>query len=145
MRKLPPFFSHKHRIVYSDIELCESLSEIKHPSVREVLKHLGVIDGLEIHYDGDLPSRSGLGSSSSFTVGLLLALNALKGKFSTRDSLIKEAIQIERGTLKEAGGWQDQVAVATGGLNCILFTKDTYYPSPVIMTDTNRRKFEDTP
>src|ERR1700730_15120656 len=59
IRKLPPFFSHKHRIVYSDIELCESISEIKHPSVRECLKYLGVIDGLEIHYDGDLPSRSG--------------------------------------------------------------------------------------
>ena len=79
IRYLPPFFDHKYRIVYSEIESVDGINEIKHPSVKEVLKYYNCKKGLEIHHDGDLPARSGLGSSSSFTVGMLNAMNALEG------------------------------------------------------------------
>ena len=95
-RKLPPFFDHKHRIVYSRIENVKSISEIEHPSVRAIMEWQGVIEGLEIHHDGDLPARSGLGTSSAFTVGLLHALNGLKGKISSKKQLASLAIRIEQ-------------------------------------------------
>lgn len=142
LRKLPPFFSHKHRIVYTDIELCESAQEIRHPSVRECLKFLKVTDGLEIHYDGDLPSRSGLGSSSSFTVGLLLALKTYQGQMISQRQLADLAIMIERELLAEAGGLQDQIAVAHGGLNHLKFNSSGYSVSPVVMSPKNRKELE---
>lgn len=133
-RHLPPFFDHKFRIAYSKIENAKSINDIHHPAVRGVLKQFGVEQGLEIHHDGDLPARSGLGSSSSFVVGLVNALNALSGKFSPKMTLAKEAINIEQNVLKEAVGSQDQVSAAFGGLNRIDFHEDdTFSVRPIIL------------
>lgn len=120
-RPLPPFFSHKHRVVYSKIEDVKSVAEIQHPSVRACLQFMKVKEGLEIHHDGDLPARSGLGSSSSFTVGLLNALYALKGKVVSQDRLAADAIHIEQDLLRENVGSQDQVIAAHGGCNVVTF------------------------
>ncbi len=123
-RHLPPFFEHKHRIVYSQTELVQDIDEIRHPSVRETLRFMGFAGGVEIHHDGDLPARSGMGSSSAFTVGLLHALYALKGIMPTKMQLAKEAIDIEQNTIRENVGSQDQVSAAFGGLNRIDFSRE---------------------
>ncbi len=121
-RYLPPFFEHKSRIIYSVIEhVKENIDEIDHPSVREVLRFLNINEGIEIHHDGDLPARTGLGSSSSFTVGLLNSLYALKGQMITKERLAKEAIHIEQNMIKENVGCQDQMLAAYGGFNYIEF------------------------
>jgi D-glycero-alpha-D-manno-heptose-7-phosphate kinase len=120
-RYLPPFFDKKNRIVWSKVEFVDTFDEIEHPSVRETLKFLNIRDGVEIHYNGDLPARSGLGSSSSFTVGLLNALNALQGRTVDARTLALDAIHIEQERIKESVGSQDQVAAAFGGLNRIGF------------------------
>jgi D-glycero-alpha-D-manno-heptose-7-phosphate kinase len=120
-RYLPPFFEHRIRVVYSKIENCQSVSEISHPSVREILQYLNIERGLEIHHDGDLPARSGMGSSSAFTVGLLNALYALTGNMSSKPQLAKESIFIEQEQMKETVGSQDQVSAAYGGFNHITF------------------------
>ncbi len=120
-RYLPPFFEHRFRVVYSKIEDCQTISEIAHPAVREVLRYLNVDRGVEIHHDGDLPARSGMGSSSSFTVGLLHALYALKGHMPSKRELAMESIFIEQELLKETVGSQDQVLGAYGGFNHITF------------------------
>lgn len=120
-RHLPPFFEYKHRIVYSKYEQVNKIQEIVHPAVREVFRFMQVTDGLEIHHDGDLPARSGLGSSSAFTVGLLHALYALQGKLVSKKRLAVEAIHIEQDMIKENVGSQDQVIAAFGGLNKIEF------------------------
>lgn len=123
-RYLPPFFEHKSRIVYSKIELVQDRSEIQHPSVRAVLDYLKIDDGIEIHHDGDLPARTGIGSSSSFTVGLLHSLYALKRYMPSKMQLGKDAIYVERDLLKECVGSQDQICAATGGLNRIRFDRN---------------------
>ena len=123
-RKLPPFFEHKHRIVYSKIETVNSLDAIEHPAVRGVLKWAEVNHGLEIHHDGDLPARSGLGSSSTFTVGLTQALYALDGKMVSQNRLAKDAIHIEQRLLGENVGSQDQIMAAHGGFNRVDFHKN---------------------
>lgn len=120
-RYLPPFFEHKIRVVYSKIENCHSVDEIAHPAVREILRYCGIDRGVEIHHDGDLPARSGMGTSSSFTVGLLHALYALKGQMPTKAQLAKESIVIEQEILEETVGSQDQVIAAHGGFNHVLF------------------------
>ncbi|HVT82523.1 MAG TPA: kinase [Phycisphaerae bacterium] len=120
-RYLPPFFEHKFRIVYSVIENAASVEEIKHPAVREVLKFLAVGRGIEIHHDGDLPARSGMGSSSSFTVGLLHALHALAGRITSKHDLALQGIKVEQELLKEIVGSQDQVMAAYGGLQHVRF------------------------
>jgi len=114
-RFLPPFFEHRHRIVYSKIENVHDIREIEHPAVRAVLDWMRWERGLEVHHDGDLPARSGLGSSSSFTVGLLHALSALKGQYVSKDQLARDAIHIEQNVIGESVGSQDQVAAAYGG------------------------------
>jgi D-glycero-alpha-D-manno-heptose-7-phosphate kinase len=124
VRRLPPFFEHKSKIVYSRVELVKNISEIEHPAVRGVLSDMGIEDGLEIHHDADLPARSGLGSSSSFTVGLLNALRALDGTMISKRDLGREAIRIEQNVLKEDVGCQDQVWAAYGGFNRIDFHPD---------------------
>ncbi len=121
LRYLPPFFDHKSRIIYSQMEHVRNLNEIDHPAVREVLKYMKVRQGVEIHHDGDLPARTGLGSSSSFTVGLLNAVYALKGKMATKEKLAKEAILIEQQKCLENVGCQDQTLAAYGGLNFVEF------------------------
>lgn len=123
-RQLPPFFEHRHRLVYSKIENCKSVDEIEHPVVKAVMKYLNVEQGVEIHHDGDLPARSGMGSSSSFTVGLLHALHALAGRMPTRRQLTLEALEIEQEVLKETVGSQDQTAAAYGGLNHVIFQRN---------------------
>ncbi|MDI6786289.1 MAG: kinase [bacterium] len=123
-RYLPPFFEHNHRIVYSKIENVKNISEINHPSAKAVLQYMKIDGGVEIHHDGDLPARTGLGSSSSFTVGLLHAIYALKGKMPTKMQLANEAIHIEQNIIKENVGSQDQVSVAFGGFNRIDFDRD---------------------
>lgn len=125
IRYLPPFFlDHNYRIVYSRVESVKYASEIQHPAVRALLEFCKTDRGVEIHHDGDLPARSGLGSSSSFTVGLLHSLYALKGIMVSKSRLAKEAIYVERELLKENVGSQDQVAVAYGGFNKIVFDRD---------------------
>jgi D-glycero-alpha-D-manno-heptose-7-phosphate kinase len=121
-RVLPPFFEHRLRIVYSKMEQCGHYSEIKHPAVREILRFLNIDQSLEIHHDGDLPARSGMGSSSSFTVGLLHALYAHLGIMPSKMRLASESIHIEQNMIKETVGSQDQVCVAYGGLNLIKFS-----------------------
>ncbi|HUP76417.1 MAG TPA: hypothetical protein VM282_25500 [Acidimicrobiales bacterium] len=120
-RYLPPFFEHKIRIIYSKVENCKTVDEIRHPSAREVIRHLGIERGLEIHHDADLPARSGLGSSSAFTVGLLHALYALQGRMVGKHELTREAIYIEQEVLRETVGSQDQASTAHGGFNLITF------------------------
>jgi D-glycero-alpha-D-manno-heptose-7-phosphate kinase len=120
-RYLPPFFEHRIRVVYSKIESVQTVDEITHPSVRETLRYLKLGRGLEIHHDGDLPGRSGMGSSSAFTVGLLHALYALNGRMMGKEQLAKESIHIEQDILKETVGSQDQVCAAYGGVNHITF------------------------
>ena len=122
-RYLPPFFKHRIRVVYSHIENCQTVDEIAHPAVREVLRYLGIDRGVEIHHDGDLPARSGMGSSSSFTVGLLHAVHALNGYMPSKRQLAMEGIRIEQEMLKETVGSQDQVLAAFGGFNHIIFSQ----------------------
>lgn len=120
-RWLPPFFDYKHRIRYYRQEEVNSIDEIGHPSVRECARFMGVTDGLEVVHNADLPARSGLGSSSTFTVGMLHALYALRNRMPTKRELALNAISIEQEVLKEAVGSQDQVAAAFGGMNYIEF------------------------
>jgi len=120
-RLLPQFFEHKYRIVYSQAELVRDIDEIHHPAVREALRFMRISEGMEIHHDGDLPARTGLGSSSSFAVGLLHALYAFRGVMPSKMQLAKEAIYIEREVLKENVGSQDQVLTAFGGLSRVDF------------------------
>ena len=142
VRRLPRFFEHRSRIVYSQIELVNSTAEIRHPAVRAILSDLGVNEGLEIHHDADLPARSGLGSSSSFTVGLLHALYALDSKMISKRDLALEAIRIEQDVLKEPVGSQDQLWAAYGGFNRIDFLPDgTFTVSPIIVSPQRRREF----
>ncbi|MCX6355924.1 MAG: kinase [Candidatus Aureabacteria bacterium] len=133
-RYLPPFFSHKSRIVWSRIELCRDNRHIIHPAAREVLKHLHIDRGVEIHHEGDIPARSGMGSSSAFTVGLLHALYALKGAMPAREVLARESIFIEREILKETVGVQDQILAAYGGFKHITISQsDDYVLRPMTL------------
>ena len=120
-RHLPPFFNHRHRIVYSKIELVKEINEIQHPAVREICNFLNITRGIEVHHEGDLPARSGMGSSSSFSVGLLHALYSLNGIMVSKRQLALNAIHVEQEIIKENVGSQDQVAVAFGGFNKIEF------------------------
>jgi D-glycero-alpha-D-manno-heptose-7-phosphate kinase len=141
VRRLPPFFEHKSRIVYSQVELVQEVSEIKHPAVRGILTEMGVKDGVEIHHDADLPARSGLGSSSSFTVGLLNALHALDSRMISKRELAGEAIRIEQQVLKENVGSQDQLWAAYGGFNRIDFYPDeTFAVAPLILPPARREE-----
>ncbi len=141
LRRLPPFFQHRSRIVYSQVELVNAVSEIRHPAVRAVLSDQGITEGLEIHHDADLPARSGLGSSSSFTVGLLNALNALNSKMTAKRDLAREAIRIEQDVLKEQVGSQDQIWAAYGGFNrCDFFPDGTFAVSPIILPPARRQE-----
>ena len=143
IRTLPPFFEHRHRIVYSRIELPQSLAEIQHPSVRAVLQEQQIETGVEIQHHGDLPARSGMGSSSSFTVGLLNAVRAYKGQMSSPECLAKEAIRVEQDDIKERVGSQDQVWAAYGGTNRIDFRSDgSFDVTPLLLSAERRRELE---
>ena len=145
IRTLPPFFEHKHRIVWSQIELVNELGDIRHPAVRAVLADAGVTEGLEVAYNADLPARSGLGSSSSFTVGMLNALYALHGRMVSKKDLASEAIRIEQDVMKEAVDSQDQVWASYGGLNSMEFHPGgTFEVSPIILAQGRRQELRDS-
>ena len=142
-RYLPQFFEHKYRIVYSKIENIKVIQDIEHPAVRAVLTWLKCDKGLEIHHDGDLPARSGLGSSSSFTVGLINAIMALSGRYISSAELADCAINIEQNILKENVGSQDQIAVAYGGFNRVEFKTDgTYDVTSIILPPERKQMLE---
>ena len=123
IRKLPPFFKHDVRVSYSKIEARKGVDKIKHKAVREILKHKKISKNIEILHIGDLPARSGIGSSSSFTVGLLNGINEMQNIKSTKQKLALEAIHLEQNVIKEFVGSQDQIAAACGGFNYIIFNK----------------------
>lgn len=141
-RYLPPFFGHRYRAVYSKIETVNEIDQISHPSVREILRFLKMDRGVEIHHDGDLPARSGMGSSSAFSVGLLHALYAVKGQMVSKHQLALEAIHIEQGVLKETVGSQDQFSCAYGGLNQIHFLESGEITvRPLILSQSRIQEF----
>ena len=123
-RTLPNFFNHNYRVVYSKIENVKKISQINHSVVREILKRSKINHGLEIHYDGDMPARSGMGSSSTFVVGLIKAINRFSDIDLSNKQLAKKSIYLEQKILKETVGSQDQIAAAYGGFNSIKFYKN---------------------
>lgn len=144
VRELPPFFDHRFRIVYSIVENVKEIDDIRHPAARAVLTRLGVTKGLEIHHDGDLPARSGLGSSSAFTVGLISALAALDGRYSSKEALASEAIHVEQCMLQEAVGVQDQISTAFGGFNHITFRPDgSFEVNPMVLPPARIEALQD--
>ena len=144
MRELPPFFEHRHRIAYSKIELVNEIFEIQHPAVRVALEQFQPAVGLQIHHDGDLPARSGLGSSSSFMVGLINLLKSFHGETVTKKELAYSATHLERDILKEHVGSQDQVWAAYGGFNRINFTQsDNFSVIPIPILHVRRQQLLD--
>lgn len=142
VRHLPRFFEYKTQITYSKIEKVRDISDIEHPMVRNAMQLLNMHE-LCISYDADLPARSGLGSSSSFAVGLLNAFHALKGHYVGKRRLAEEAIYLERMLCNESGGWQDQIAAAYGGFNRINFTGNTFEVKPIIITKQRKQQLEE--
>ena len=138
IRHLPRFFDYSNEIVYGVMERTKSVDEIKHPAVRNIMKYLDMHE-LRVVYEADLPARSGLGTSSSFAVGLLNACYALKGKYADKRKLADDAIYIERVLCNEAGGIQDQIAASDGGFNSSDFRADRYTVSPSVFS-TDRQK-----
>jgi D-glycero-alpha-D-manno-heptose-7-phosphate kinase len=121
VRYLPPFFDYRHRIRYTKQEYVNCVDQIEHPSARECIRYMGITAGLEVQHNSDVPAMSGLGSSSAFTVGLLHGLYGLTGRLAGKRQLASEAIEIEQNRIKECVGSQDQIAVAFGGMNTIVF------------------------
>jgi D-glycero-alpha-D-manno-heptose-7-phosphate kinase len=136
-RYLPEFFDHKYRIVYSQIELAKKVNDIKHIVVRELIKKTKIKKGLELHYDGDLPSQSGMGSSSSFVVGCMSIFFAMQNIKVSKEKLAKESVNFEQNILKEIVGSQDQIAATYGGFNSIKFCKNGTYSVQQIKLNKN--------
>ncbi len=143
VRHLPRFFDYTTELSYSRIERVTSIDDIGHPAVRNAMKMLDMHE-IRLTYEADLPARSGLGTSSSFAVGMLNAFYALKGKYADKKKLADEAIYLERTLCGEAGGWQDQIAASYGGLNRINFTGDTYEVLPVIIAPERKQLLNDS-
>ena len=139
VRHLPRFFDYTTELIYSKSERISKLEDMEHPMVRNAMKMLNMKE-LHIAYDADLPARSGLGTSSTFAVGLLNAFYSLKGEYRSKKQLADDAIYLERELCNEAGGWQDQIAVSFGGLNRIDFDSNGYHVNPVIIS-SSRKKF----
>lgn len=139
VRHLPRFFEYSTEISYSKTERVQSVEQIMHPAVRNAMKLLDMHE-LRLTYEADLPARSGLGTSSSFAVGMLNAFYALKGKYADKKKLSDEAIYLERVLCAEAGGWQDQIAAAYGGLNRIDFSNDSYEVRPIIIAPQRKQE-----
>ena len=142
VRHLPRFFDYSTELSYSKIERVTSIDDITHPAIRNAMKFLDMHE-LRLTYEADLPARSGLGTSSSFAVGMLNAFYALKGKYVDKKRLADEAIFLERELWGEAGGWQDQIAASFGGLNRINFNADGYEVLPVIVSPERKKKLND--
>ena len=144
-RIIPPFFDYKYRIVYSEQEFVKLSKDIKHPAVREVFNFFNldsIEQGIEIQHAGDLPARSGLGSSSSFTVGLLHAIYGLRGKMVSKEQLYNDAIHVEQDMIEESVGSQDQIAASVGGFNVIRFFGDKIEVFPVFLPDKIKQEFQ---
>lgn len=139
VRHLPRFFDYSTQLTYSTIERANSIDEIIHPAIREAMKYLDMHE-LHVIYDADLPARSGLGTSSSFAVGMLNAFYALKGKYVDKRKLADDAIYLERVLCKESGGIQDQIAASFGGFNRIDFDSDGYDVHPVVISHTRKEE-----
>lgn len=137
VRHLPRFFNYRSHFSYSRTERVSSYAEIEHPLIREAMRFLDIHD-IRLTYDADLPARAGLGTSSSFAVGMLNAFYALKGKRANREKLTDDAIYLERVRCNEAGGIQDQIAAAYGGFNLIEIDKEKYVVHPVILANERR-------
>lgn len=145
VRRLPPFFSHKHRIVYSKTENVSSADEIQHPSVRAVMKYLNIDYGISINHDGDIPARSGMGSSSAFTAGLLKSLYALEGKLISKEELARQSIIVEQQIIMENVGSQDQTFAAHGGFNMIEFCRNgEIIVEPLIISPSRLEELENS-
>ncbi len=142
VRHLPRFFDYTNEIFYSRIERVKDISEIEHPLVRNAMEQLHMQE-LRLTYEADLPARSGLGTSSSFAVGMLNAFYALKGKYASKKKLADQAIYLERVLCQEAGGWQDQIAASFGGFNRIDFTPDGYSVKPIIISNERKERLND--
>lgn len=143
-RYLPPFFGHKHQVIYKVREEVKNTSDIKHPSVRECLNFLNIDKGIEMVYIADLPAMSGIGSSSAFTVGFLNSLYALQGRMVPKKQLALDAIHVEQNLIKESVGSQDQTAAAFGGLNRIDFGgAEKIAVSPIIMPQSRLQELQD--
>ena len=142
VRHLPPFFEYSTELSYSKIERVNNIDEINHPSIRECMRYLDMRD-IRLTYEADLPAKSGLGTSSSFAVGMLNAFYSLKGKYKSKRELADDAIYLERELCNEAGGVQDQIAVAFGGFNRIDFSADGYQVTPVVMSNERKEKLND--
>lgn len=138
VRHLPPFFEYKTELSYAKTERVVSTDEIVHPAIRNAMKLLDMRE-IRLTYEADLPARSGLGTSSSFAVGMLNAFYALKGKYADKRKLADEAIYLERVLCEEAGGWQDQIAAAFGGLNRINFHAGGYEVLPIIISPERKK------
>ena len=139
VRHLPRFFEYKTHLTYSRTEYVKANEEIVHPAVREAMKYLDMHE-LRLTYDSDLPAQSGLGTSSSFAVGMMNAFYALKGKYRSKRNLADDAIYLERVLCDESGGYQDQIAAAFGGLNRINFNADGYTVQPVVISKERKAR-----
>lgn len=139
-RELPPFFKYKHRIAYSKLESPQATEEIEHDVIREILKYMSIECGMEIHYNGDIPAQSGMGSSSSFTVGLLKALYTFQDKFIGKQELLQKSLFIEQKLLKENVGSQDQCFASYGGFNHIEFQENGQIQVHPVILDSEKLK-----
>lgn len=142
VRHLPRFFEYSSEISYSKLERVKSVEDIEHPAVRNAMKMLDMHE-IRLTYEADLPARSGLGTSSSFAVGMLNAFYALKGKYADKRKLADDAIYLERVLCNEAGGWQDQIAASYGGFNRINFNENGYDVLPLIISPERKKKLND--
>lgn len=139
VRHLPRFFDYSTELSYSKTERVTNIDDIEHPAIRNAMKMLDMHE-IRLTYEADLPARSGLGTSSSFAVGMLNAFYALKGKYASKKQLADEAIYLERVLCDEAGGWQDQIAASFGGFNRIDFNADGYTVHPVIVSPQRKQQ-----
>lgn len=142
VRHLPRFFEWSTELTYSKMEKVSDVNEIEHPAIREAMKMLDMHE-IRLTYEADLPARSGLGTSSSFAVGMLNAFYALKGKYADKKKLADQAIYLERVLCSEAGGWQDQIAASFGGFNRINFDKEGYEVIPIIISPERKKQLND--
>lgn len=139
VRHLPRFFNYSTELAYSKMERVTDVNKIRHPAIREAMKMLNMHE-IRLTYEADLPARSGLGTSSSFAVGMLNAFHCLKGRYVDKKRLADEAIYLERYLCQEAGGWQDQIATSFGGMNKIVFNADGYEVQPVIINPKRKHQ-----
>lgn len=142
VRHMPPFHPYISELVHNRFERVNNIEDIEHPLIRECMR-LHDIHEIRLTYEGDLPARTGLGTSSSFAVGMLNAFCALKGKMMSKRQLAQEAILVERDILKENGGWQDQVAAAYGGLNRIDFKDGDFSVHPIVISPERKKELDD--